>query len=206
MSREFSIIIPAHNSAAFIDKALSSIYNQDYNRNLFETIVVCDECNDNTLAVAQEYTDKTIVTDFGRDGLARQAGIEKAEGDWLLFMDDDDWWLHEYVLATLHDMTCEPFDLLLFGFIWKGVGNMSPIRTTPDGRTAYWPNVWSKMYRRKWIQQEDIRFGPERMISDLYFSKSIMRHGPVIYQLHEPLYYYNYMRVGSQTEVHNREA
>ena len=60
---KFSIIIPAHNSVAFIDKALSSIYNQDYNRNLFETIVVCDNCTDKTAAVAMEYTDKVIYLD-----------------------------------------------------------------------------------------------------------------------------------------------
>ncbi len=198
---KFSIIIPAHNSAAFIDKALSSIYNQDYNWNLFETIVVCDNCTDKTAAVAMEYTDKVIKVNYGRDGLARQAGIDIATGKWLLFMDDDDWWLHEYVLKTLDDYADQigNFDVLCFGFIWKSIGYTGPVRYL-NGHKVLWPAVWSKMYNREWLKKTGVRFGDARMISDLHFSRDLMAHDPDLAYLDQPLYYYNYMRVGSQTE------
>ena len=199
--RDFSVIIPAHNSEKFIAKALDSIRGQIYERDWYEIIVVCDECHDATADVARLYTSKVIETNYGRDGLARQAGIDIAEGRWILFMDDDDWWLHEYVLQTLNEQVDETFDILLFGFIWKGIGNTDPIRNMPDGRTGYWPNVWSKMHNREWLLRTGIRWTGQRMTSDLKFSRDEFRQGPKIKVLHQPLYYYNYMRVGSQTEV-----
>jgi len=198
---KFSIIIPAHNSDAFIDKALMSVYNQDYDYDQYEIIVVCDKCTDNTPAIAKEYTDKVIKVDYGRDGLARQAGIDIAKGQYILFMDDDDWWLHEYVLKTLDDYAAqlEHFDVLCFGFIWKSIGYTGPVRFL-NGRKVLWPNVWSKMYNREWLIRSGVRFGDARMISDLHFSRALMAHDPETAYLDQPLYYYNYMRIGSQTE------
>ena len=202
---DFSIILPAHNSEVFIWKALESITHQVYDRKQYEIIVVCDECNDGTKDVAKMYADKVIETSYGRDGLARQAGIDAATGDWLLFMDDDDWWLHEYVLQTLKDQMDGSFDILLFGFIWKDVGNTSPIRNI-NGRICYWPNVWSKMHNRLWLKEHGVRFTGQRMTSDLRFSRDEFREAPAIKILEQPLYYYNYMRLGSQTEVAAHEA
>lgn len=203
---DFSIIIPAHNSEAFISRALESVRSQIYDRNWYEIIVVCDDCQDATADVARLYADHVIETNYCRDGLARQAGIDIAQGRWILFMDDDDWWLHEYVLQTLNEQIDETFDVLMFGFIWKGIGNTSPIRKMADGRIGYWPNVWSKMHSRKFLSENGIRFTGQRMTSDLKFSRDEFRHGPKIKILGQPLYYYNYMRTGSQTEVAKHEA
>ena len=96
----FSVIVPAHNAAGFIKKTLQSVKMQDFKD--YELIVVCDRCTDNTYDIAQAYADKMIRTDFGMDGLARNAGIDAAEGEWILFLDDDDWWIHEYVLEEIH--------------------------------------------------------------------------------------------------------
>lgn len=202
---DFSIVIPAHNSEAFISRALGSIRSQIYDRNWYEIIVVCDDCQDATADVARLYADHVIETSYGRDGLARQAGIDIAQGRWILFMDDDDWWLHEYVLQTLNEQVDETFDVLMFGFIWKKIGNTSPIRKMADGRVAYWPNVWSKMHSRKFLSENGIRFTGQRMTSDLKFSRDEFRHGPKIKILEQPLYYYNYMRQGSQTEMAKHE-
>ena len=199
---KFSIIIPAHNSDAFIDKALMSVYNQDYDYDNYEIIVVCDNCTDNTAAIAKEYTDKVIKVNYGRDGLARQAGIDAAKGEYILFMDDDDWWLHEYVLKTLDDYAnqIKNFDILCFGFIWKTIGYTGPLRYLKRCQVL-WPNVWSKMYRRSWLLQTGVRWTDQRMTSDLRFSRDLQAHSPELAFLDQPLYYYNYMRKGSQTEI-----
>ena len=93
MSRPFfSVIVPAHNSAEFIRRGLESIVNQDFDD--YELTVVCDACTDDTAEVAAEYMgfgDSIIMTDYGRAGLARNEGLDTAIGDWILFMDDDDW-------------------------------------------------------------------------------------------------------------------
>ena len=117
----FSIIIPAHNSASFIRNALESIKKQTFKD--YELIVICDNCNDNTQQIAEEYGAITERVGFGRDGLTRNRGLEKARGEWVLFMDDDDWWLHEYVLAQLDQKLKENpnIDMLCFSFIHRQV-------------------------------------------------------------------------------------
>ena len=198
-SIKFSVIIPAHDSECFIHKAISSVKQQTFTD--YELIVVCDACHDGTEDIARAYADKVIVTNYGRDGLARQAGIDASQGEFILFMDDDDWWLHEYVLQILNDYAdqLKEFDVLCFGFIWKSIGYTGPIRYL-KGMQTLWPNVWSKMFRRSWLLKSGVRWTDQRMTSDLNFSRDVMREGPELAFLDQPLYYYNYMRPGSQTE------
>ena len=112
----FSVIVPAHNSAEFIWKGLQSIRAQTFKD--YEMIVVCDNCTDNTQNIVSEYADKVIVTGHGHDGLARNAGIDAADGEWILFMDDDDWWLHEYAFQQIADMVGQHGEnVLAYSFI-----------------------------------------------------------------------------------------
>lgn len=191
---KFSIIIPAHNSGDFNWRAFESISKQTFTD--YELIVVCDSCEDDTKEVAEVYTKNVIVIDAHNDGIARNAGIDAAKGDWILFMDDDDWWLHDYVLEIL-DPVCkgDSFDILCFGFIWKGIGPIAPVKEN----NGLWPNVWSKVWRRKFI--ENIRFKNVPMESDLHFTRDVIAEGARINILDTHLYYYNYMRKGSQTEL-----
>jgi glycosyltransferase involved in cell wall biosynthesis len=200
----FSIIVPAHNSAKYIWKCLNSVKKQTFKD--YELIVVCDACTDNTSQVSINYADRVLVRNFGRDGLARNAGIEAAEGEWLLFLDDDDWWIHEYVLERLHHYaTHTDADLLPFQFIWPN---------DAEGR-YYWDHAkyginiapWSKMYRRSFVG--DVRFSDKERTSDEAFAYGLIekleRGEGKYFFIHELYYYYNYMRPGSQTEVHSHE-
>ena len=140
----FSVIVPAHNSAVYILDCLSSVIRQTFTD--YELIVVCDACTDGTENLVRTWTPaKVIVTNYGMDGLARNAGIDAAEGKWLLFLDDDDWWIHEYVLSEIHKVA-ERFgaaiDMITFDFIWKGVGYIS---TRADRMNIA---VWSKVHWR----------------------------------------------------------
>lgn len=198
----FSVIVPAHNSERFIMNCLRSISVQTFKD--YELIIVCDSCTDNTEALARIMTDKVIVTDFGTDGLARNAGLDAATGEWVVFLDDDDWWIHEYVLEELHRAAerVGPFvDILTMDFIWKD---------PPEGIPAYYRNergeaniaVWSKAFRRDVIGET--RFPPVKMTSDLGFMMEIMRKQPRAYATNMLAYYYNFMRKGSQTEQYER--
>ena len=116
----FSVIVPAHNSEFYIMRCLSSIIRQTFED--YELIVVCDRCGDNTDGIARQIADTLIITDSGMDGMARNAGLDVAQGEWVLFLDDDDWWIHEYVLEQIKnalDTIPFPVDMLLFDFIWK---------------------------------------------------------------------------------------
>lgn len=203
MKPKYSIIVPAHNSAGFIAKCLNSIEDQVFDPEMFELIVVCDRCEDDTYKVAMQYADKVITSDWGSDG-SRQEGIDIARGDWILFLDDDDWWMHEYVLSMIDDVVDPDTDMILFGFIWRRVGYSEPIRQSlafPD-RKIYWPSVWNKCYRKDFIK--DVRFNniqptPDGMAADIDWTSRLIQKPHSFKILDQPLYYYNYMREGSQT-------
>ena len=190
----FSIIVPAHNAEDHIQKCLESIKMQTFTD--YELIVVCDSCFDDTDQLAYLYTDKVVTTHYGRDGLARNAGLDRAEGEWVLFLDDDDWWIHEYVLYRLwHYAQYTDADLLPFQFIWP---NDQYGRYYWDHK-KYGINIapWSKMYRRSFVG--DTRFSDKERVSDVDFLNGIMDKNPKYYIIPELYYYYNYMRPGSQT-------
>ena len=190
----FSVIVPAHNSAEFIEKGLHSIKYQSFKD--YEMIVVCDNCTDNTANIALNYADKTLIRDYGLDGLARNAGIEAAEGDWLLFMDHDDWWLHEYVFEMLAENAGKHGeDILMYSFIWKGIGYTKNFLNCP------WSQVWNKCWRRSAVGET--RFSDREYASDSDFHREMMEKRLPMYAWDMPMYYYNYMQIGSQS--YNRE-
>lgn len=182
---KFSIIIPAYNSAAFIKQALDSIKSQTFTD--YELIVVCDSCTDNTEEIAKEYGARTFTVDFHQDGQTRNIGIDNAKGEYLLFMDDDDWWMHENVLEKI-DNALNDCDVLRFGFYWQMRGYCPP-----DNYYACWEKAW----RREFVG--DSRFSDVDKWSDVDFYNAVMWKHPRIKDLDECLYYYNYLREGSQS-------
>ena len=194
----FSIIIPAYNSSSFIRKALDSIKKQVFKD--YEIIVVCDSCTDNTEEIAKEYGARTFTVENHCDGPTRNKGIEEALGDYVLFMDDDDWWMHEYVLTELDRKLRdekEP-DILCFSFIFKDWLYARPKR--PDG--CYWIATWNKAWKRKSIG--DSRFANVHSKSDVQFHRQMFSKGLRIVEFDCLMYYYNWLRKGCQTELDRR--
>lgn len=185
---KFSIIIPAHNSELYIHRALHSIQSQTFKD--YELIVVCDSCTDGTKEIAEAYGAKTIEVDFHCDGPTRNVGIENAIGDYILFMDDDDWWLHEFVLEMLNNKLTNE-DILCFSFIWKGIKYASPL----SNKGQLYPSVWNKCWKRSCIG--DTKFPNVYSISDYYFHCAMMKKRLKITIWDMPMYYYNYLRPGS---------
>lgn len=85
-----SVIIPAYNYASFLPKAINSVLNQNY-RNV-EIIVIDDGSTDHTRSVMEQYPHvQYFFQENAGLSAARNAGIEKAAGDFLVFLDADDW-------------------------------------------------------------------------------------------------------------------
>ena len=188
----FSIIIPAHNAADRLDKVLSSVSCQTFTD--FELIVVCDACEDNSAEIAAGYGAKVLITDYRSQGGACNTGLEVAHGKWILFLDDDDWWMHEYVLEQLAGKL-QNEDVLRFSFIWKGKGYTE---------CGDWFAVWNKVWKRSFIG--DTRFPWDEPIhADVPFHRAMMAKHPRITDWDMPMYYYNYMREGSLSWLEKQE-
>ncbi|MGF1482212.1 MAG: glycosyltransferase family 2 protein [Cyanophyceae cyanobacterium] len=89
-----SIVIPAHNSAATLEETLSSVRAQTFAE--WEAIIVNDGSFDQTETVAQCLADEdsriqVVRQPQGGVSAARNTGIVRAQHDWLLFLDADDW-------------------------------------------------------------------------------------------------------------------
>lgn len=186
----FSVIVPAHNSEEYIMKGLQSIMDQDFED--YELIVVCDSCTDRTALAAYMFTDDVIYTDFHSAGGARNAGLDAAKGEWVLFMDDDDWYLPGAFSRIAEAVKSqEEIDLLAFGFDWKGRG------PTMQSRGRLLPAVWNKAWRRDFIGEE--RFIVAQHTEDLDFARRMHPQAWTGF-LYEVLYHYEFMRPGSVSD------
>jgi len=88
----FSVVITVYNGARFIPDALASVLSQTYAAH--EVIVVNDGSTDNSLEILKEYGNRIRIIDQPNAGVgsARNAGIRMATGDFVAFLDMDDYW------------------------------------------------------------------------------------------------------------------
>lgn len=191
----FSIIIPAYNTEKWIRKCLESVKSQTFKD--YELIVICDSCTDKTEQIAKEYTDKVEVVNFHTDGLTRNRGLDLAKGEYVLFIDSDDWLLHEFVLEMLNKKIIQEKspDIIAFSFIIKGLMYAYPKTNEND----YWTGAPTKCYRRKFL--DGVRFTDKKLDSDVDFTEKLFKKRPVILEWDMPLYYYNYLREGSYESI-----
>ena len=105
LSPFFSIIVPVFNSAGSLDRCLESVLNQDYHD--FEVICVDDGSSDASWEILDEYALRdSRVRRFSQSNagpaVARNRGLKEALGEYVLFVDSDDYFYVDNALATLH--------------------------------------------------------------------------------------------------------
>lgn len=111
MAELISIIIPCYNQAEYLSETLQSVLDQTYTN--WECVIVDDESPDNTWEIAQEWTKKDTRFKYLRKqngGLsdARNAGIEIANGEWILPLDSDDKIGEDYLSLACQIMVSKP--------------------------------------------------------------------------------------------------
>ena len=187
----FSIIIPAHNAEQRIVPLLESIEKQTFKD--YELIVVCDACTDGTDEVCSRYNARMFSVDAHNCAVARNKGLDEARGEYVLFADDDDHWIHPFALEQIDrelnyskDATA---DMIQCAFVY-GKHGVTPI----TGRI--YPNVWSKIWKRSAIGLT--RFPPDRFpADDLGFTLAMLDKGVTVGFATILWYYYEYPREGS---------
>ncbi len=89
-----SVIIPTFNHGLYIERAIQSIKNQTYSN--WEVLIIDNYSTDSTGTILQNLEDQRIkVIKFNNEGVigaSRNIGLKKAKGDFIAFLDSDDWW------------------------------------------------------------------------------------------------------------------
>lgn len=211
-----SIIVPVHNVEAFLDECIRSMVEQTY-RNI-EIVLVDDGSTDNSPAICDAWAEKdsriVVIHQPGSGvSVARNKGIEVSKGDYLYFVDSDD-----YIRADLCQRIMEAFedpeiDLVAFGMIRvseKGeLGKEIPsidAKLDREGalmalaRNDITNSVSSKVYKRKlW---ENVKFCVGRRFEDVDTAYRILLQVDCIRCLPDMFYYYR-KREGSFIEALN---
>lgn len=153
MPRLVSAVIPAYNYARFVCRAVDSVLAQTYPH--LECIVVNDGSTDNTLEVLAPYGDRIRVITQKNAGLAaaRNTGVKNARGEYIAFLDADDWWRPEKIAKQMELAEKRP-ELGAIGTTWERVdGDLKhlstrvPPRPTDDRAT----NVRGIACRTIWL-------------------------------------------------------
>ena len=114
-----SVIVPVYNVEEYIEKCLDSIINQTY-KNL-QIIIVDDGSPDNSGKICDEYAKKdnritVLHKENGGVSFARNIGLQNATGNWVTFVDSDDWIENDYIEQLLKIAKQDNADVVLCGY------------------------------------------------------------------------------------------
>ena len=188
-----SVIIPVYNTEAYLRECLDSVVNQTLKE--IEIICVDDGSTDSSLEILKEYANKdnrfTIITQENlHAGVARNAGLVVARGEYLSFLDSDDYVKLEYLEKLYDKIVLEKADIcickryILDSRTNKLKEDVNSIKEVllPNKLTFSMYDisknifqfceiaVWMKMYSRKFVQDKKILFQNTKTINDVYFN------------------------------------
>lgn len=120
----FSIILPTHNRAALLSEAIASVTAQAFER--WELIIIDDGSTDSTRQTVASFRDHRIHYFFQENqhkSQARNHGVKRANGVYICFLDDDDYYLPNHLLTLYQFLKKENFPrsgIIISGFIKRG--------------------------------------------------------------------------------------
>ncbi|MDP1574641.1 MAG: glycosyltransferase family A protein [Coxiellaceae bacterium] len=130
-NKKISIVITVWNGENYLSEAIESVINQTYDN--IEIIVVNDGSTDNTPNIIQKYSDKIISFSQENKGLgaARNAGAQLAKGEYIAFLDHDDFFERDKLSVQMHAMATQHNDPLIFMHLKQFICNkLTPVEAS----------------------------------------------------------------------------
>ena len=208
-----SVIIPAYNVESYIKKCLDSVLHQTHEN--LEIIIVNDGSTDNTGKISDEIAsqdNRVIVVHQSNSGLsmARNIGLEAANGSWVAFLDSDDWIEPEmyeilYQIATKHcaDIASCKSRNVFAGKEYRAANDdgciieLSPdqiISGLYDQKIVRF-EVWNKLWKRELIG--NTRFKRGQVCEDVYFDRILFLRANKMVHINKTLHNYLISRPGN---------
>lgn len=209
-----SIIIPTFQSETYFQQCLTSVVKQSYP--LIEVIICDGNSSDGTWEIAGRFAkDYDFVKRIRQSGTgvsnARNEGMKAAAGEYIQFVDSDDFLLPEATAQMVHAIEAENADMVLAGFRMRKTGTERTPRAGyyaddtefvrkrfPEAygyRTNFLNTPWNKLYRRsnlKAVFPEDLSLG-----EDLLFNLQVLKTAKGISVIPNVVYEYNNLNENS---------
>ena len=219
---KISVIMPVYNVEKFVDKAIKSVLEQTLKE--IELLVVDDGSTDNSGSICDKYAkndDRMIVIHKENGGAptARNVAIEMAKGEFLYFIDSDDWIEKDYLEKMYDLMKKYDADLIVTGFMMEYFQNGRTVTYSTKSKEAvyltqeelrknaykYFDNSllglpWNKLFRRKIIIDENIRF-PKTKWDDMHFNLDYLMNIKSMVVSSMAKYYWYRSRAGAETMI-----
>lgn len=208
-----SVILPVYNVAPYLRRSVDSVISQSYKN--MEIILVDDGSTDGSSEICDEYKKKDnriIVIHQANGGLsdARNKGLNTSSGEWIAFLDSDDW-IHPSMYETLIDLaieqnadmiTCKSVNCYEDGSTEdsNSTGEMR-VFSSDDMIRGLWDQkyirfeVWNKIWKRSLIG--DVRFKERQVCEDIRFDRLVFPDVNKCVYIDKPLHYYLKARPGS---------
>ena len=218
MKKIISVVIPIYKVERFLDECIASVVAQTYKH--LEIILVDDGSPDNCPAMCDKWAlkderIKVIHKENGGLSDARNAGIAVATGEFISFIDSDDW-LELDMYETMIKAICkEKADICACGImvsypnrqealkIKPVVGKSEKILSMIYDDTAYPISASNKLYRRKcW---DDFQFPVGKICEDAFTTYLLVDRADKIVQISEPLYHYRIRDNSIMTSAFSRK-
>ena len=204
--KKVSVIIPVHNSEKYILKCINSVINQTY-KNL-EIILIDDKSTDNSVELIKKIGDKRIklITLKKNSGaaIARNKGIEKSSGDYICFLDSDDYWKPKKIEKQLKFIKDKAFIYSEYLYLRNNKTHTAHVpKSLTYNQLLKNSAIFTStvMLNMKYLEKEDIYMPNIRMGQDYGAWYKILKKINVAYGMQEVLSVY---RVGNKSLSSNK--
>lgn len=202
---KFSIITPMYNSYQLMKRYFWSLENQTYKD--FEVIIIDDCSTDDSYQKLVSYVRnsnlyiKILQTPQNTGpGYARNMGMDRAEGEWITFVDNDDWVELNWLESINEIISQNEVDCVIHDYYMIGEGKRKRMHSIINGEEGILPkskcisyvrnHTFGKFYKLSNCMEKNIRFPSIRRCEDVAFTCLAIEASKAIYYLKKPLYYY----------------
>ena len=198
-----SIIVPVYNTEKYLSKCLDSILVQTFTD--FECLLVENGSSDSSGVICDDYAVKDsrikVVHQEGKGvSFARNTALDMASGQWIVFVDSDDWIEPDLLETALKTAQEHPSDIIQWNYIPEGGKKVKESQMLQAGPfvisaerefPSWFAMIWSRMYSRSLIEENGIRFDTELFFGeDGLFSVQALDVAKSIWNIDKALYHY----------------
>lgn len=177
MKKKVSIIIPVYNAEKFIEKGIKSVLNQTYKN--VELLLINDGSKDNSLSIIKKWEKKypNIIKVYSHKnmgvGKTRNKGLDCATGEYICFIDADDYIDCDFIETLVNQIGKN--DIIVSGY--RQVDENGNLNFTQCLKEDEWSKfrqvtIWSKLYKKEFLDKYNIRFNDLKIGEDIVFSIS----------------------------------